>query len=150
MPALVDERVRSAIPLLLDELLPDLVRREVVPALATVNDDPPSGTALKGAISSTVADRLATTFPAEAGADAHAHAQRDSTTRQISHTHSEPIGAAPGIGTMDPHPEDEAIYLPPFYGATGVLTENCPPVLADTAGPGGTENRPGRFAAEER
>ena len=62
VPTLVDEHVRSAIPPLLDELLPTLVRREVVIALATVDDESPSGTALKGAISSAVATRLAPTF----------------------------------------------------------------------------------------
>ena len=72
MPALVDEHVHSAIPPLLDELLPTLVRREVVTAIATVDDESPSGTALKGAISSAMADLLATTFPAEAGVDARA------------------------------------------------------------------------------
>ena len=42
VPALVDEDVRSAIPPLLDELQPTLVRREVVTAPATVGDDSPS------------------------------------------------------------------------------------------------------------
>ena len=55
VPALVDEHVRTAIPPLLDELLPAFVRREVVTALATVDDESPSGTALKGAIISAVA-----------------------------------------------------------------------------------------------
>ena len=142
------EHVRSAIPPLLDELLPTLVRREVVTALATVYDESPSGTALKGAISSAVADRLATTFPAEAGVDARA--QHDSTAPDFTQTHAEPIGAAPGIGTMAPHPEGKSIYLPPFYGATGGPTDNGPPVLADTTGPRGTENRLGRFATEKR
>ena len=75
VPALVDEHVRSAIPPLLDELIPTLVRREVVTPLATVDDESPSGTALEGAISSAVADLLATTVCAEAGVDARA--QRD-------------------------------------------------------------------------
>ena len=66
--------MRSAIPLLLDELLPTLVPREVVTGLATVDDESPSGKALKGAISSAVADHLTTTFPAEAGVDGRARA----------------------------------------------------------------------------
>ena len=148
IPALVDEHVRSAIPPLLDELLPTLVRREVVTALATVDDESPSGTALKGAISSAVANRLATTFPAEAGIDARA--QRNSTAPDFTQMHAEPIGAAPGIGTMAPHTEGTSIYLAPFCGATGGPTDNCPPVLADTAGPRGTENCLGRFATENR
>ena len=144
----MNEHVRSAIPPLLDELIPTLVRSEVATALATVDDESPSGTALKGAIGSAVADRLVKTFPAEAGVDARA--QRDSTAPDFTQTHAEPIGAAPGIGTMAPHPEGKAIYLPPCYGATGGLTDNGPPVLADTAGPRGTENRLGRFATEKR
>ena len=72
VPALVDEHMRSTIPLLLDELLPTLVRREVVTGLATVYDESSSVTALKGAISSAVADRLATNFPVEAGVDVRA------------------------------------------------------------------------------
>ena len=148
VPALADEHVRSAIPLLLDELLPALVRREVVTALATADDEYPSGTALKGAISSAVADRLATTFPAEAGVDARA--QRDSTAPDLTQTHAEAISAAPGIGTMAPHLKGKSIYLPPFYSATGGPTDNSPPVLADTAGPRGTKNRLGRFATEKR
>ena len=71
VPAPVDAHVRSAIPPLLDELLPVLVQRVVATALATV-DESPSGTALKGAISSAVANRLATTFPTGAGVDARA------------------------------------------------------------------------------
>ena len=148
VPALVDAHVRSAIPPLLDELLPVLVQREVETALATVDEQSPSGTALKGAISSAVANRLATTFPTGVGVDARA--QRDSTAPDPTLTHAEPIGAAPGIGTTAPHPEAKSIYLPPFYGATGGPTENGPPVLADTAGTSGTENRLGRFATEKR
>ena len=41
-------------------------------ALATVDDETSSGRALKGAISSAVAESLATTFPAEAAVDARA------------------------------------------------------------------------------
>ena len=137
VPALVDEHVRNAIPPLLDELLPTPIRREVVTALATVDDESPSGTALKGASSSAVANRLPTALPAETGVDARA--PRDSTAPDFAQTHAEPIGAAPGIVTMAPHPEGKSISLPPFYGATGGPTENGPPVLADTAGPGGTE-----------
>ena len=72
VPDIVDGHVRSAIPPLLDELLPALVRNEVVASLATVDDESPSDTALKGAISSAVSDRLATTFPADVGVDARA------------------------------------------------------------------------------
>ena len=72
VPALVDEHMCSAIPPLLEEILPTLVQREVVTALATVDDESPSGTARKGAFSSAVADHLATTIPAEAGVDARA------------------------------------------------------------------------------
>ena len=135
VPALVDAHVRSAIPPLLDERLLVLVQREVATALATVDEESPSGTALEGAISSTVANRLATTFPADAGVDARA--QRDSTALEFTKTQAEPIRAAPGISTMAPHPEGKSIYLPPFYGATGGPTDNGPPVLADTAGPAG-------------
>ena len=117
MPELEDEHVRSAITLLLDELLPALFRREVVTALATVDEKSPSRTALRGTIISAVADRLATTFPAEAGVDGRA--QRDSTAPDFTLTHAEPIGAAPQIGTMAPHPEGKNICLPPFYGAIG-------------------------------
>ena len=148
MPALVDEHVRSAIPPLLDELLPTLVRREVLTALATVDDESPSGAALKGAISSAVANRLTTTFPAEAGVDERA--QRDSTAPAVTQTHAEPIGAVPGIGTMACHPEGRPIYLRPLYGAIGGPTKNGPPTLADTAGPRETEKRLGRFATEKR
>ena len=148
VPALVDEHVRSAIPPLLDELLPAQVQREVVTALTTVDEESPSGTALKGAISSAVANRLATTFPAEAGVDARA--QRDSTPLEFTRKHAEPIGAAPGIVTMAPHPDCKSIYLPPFYGAKGGPIYNGPPVLADTAGPHWTENRLGRFSTEKR
>ena len=56
----------------MDELLFALVRSEVMTALATVDDESPSGTALKKASSSVVADRLAMTFLAEAGVDARA------------------------------------------------------------------------------
>ena len=142
------EHVHNAIPPLLNELLPSLVRREVMTALSTVDDEPPSGTPLKEAIRSAVAGRLATTFLAEAGVDARA--QRASTAPDFTQTHAEPIGAAPGIGTIAPHPEGKSIYLPPLYGATGGPTENGPPVLADTAGPCGTENRLGCFATETR
>ena len=147
-PAVVDEHVRNAIPPLLDGLRSTLVRREVVTALATVDDESSSGRALKGAISSAVADRLATTFPAETGVDASA--QRDSTAPEFTQTHAGPIGAAPGMGTMDLHSQGKSIYLPPISGPTGGPTENGPPVLADTAGPRGTENRLGRFATEKR
>ena len=147
VPALVDAHVRSAIPPLLDELLPVLVQREVATALATVDEESSSGTALKGAISSAVANRLATTFHTGAGVDARA--QRDSSAPDSTLKHAEPIGAAPGIGTMAPHPEGKSIYLPPFYGATGGPTDNGPPVLADTAVPRGTENRLRRFAIEK-
>ena len=102
VPALVDAHVRSAIPLLLDKLLPVLVQCEVATALATVDEESPSGTAVKGAISSAVANRLGTTFPTGAGVDARA--QRDSNAPDSTLTHAEPIGAAPGIGTMAPHP----------------------------------------------
>ena len=148
VPELVDEHVRSAIPRLLDELLLALVRRESLTALATVDEESPSGTALKGAISSTVTDRLATTFPAEAGVDARAH--RDSTAPDFTQTQAKPIGAAPGIGTMAPHPDGKSIYLPPVYGPTGGSTENGPPVLAHTAGPRGIENRLGLLVTETR
>ena len=107
VPALVDEQVRSAIPPLLDEFLPAQVQREVVTALSTVDEESPSGTALKGAISSAVANRLATNFPAEAGVDARA--PRDSTALEFTQTHAEPIGAAPGIGTRAPHSERKSI-----------------------------------------
>ena len=147
VPALVNKRVCSAIPPPLGELLPTLVRREVVTALATVDDKSPSGTALKGAISSAVADRLPTAFLAEAGVDPRA--QHDSTAPDFTQTQAELIGAAPEIGTMAPHSEGKSIYLPPFYGATGGPTENGPPVLANTAGPRGTENRLGSFASEK-
>ena len=103
VPALVEEHVRSAIPPVSDKLPPALVQREVATALAAVDEESPSGTALKEAISSAVSDRLATTFPAEAWVDACA--QRDSTAPGFTQTHAEPIGAAPGIGTMAPHPE---------------------------------------------
>ena len=99
-------------------------------------------------ITSAVPDRLATTFPSEAGVDSRA--QRDSTALEVTLTHAELIGAAPGIGTMAPHSESKPIYLPPFYVATGGPTETGPPVLADTDGPRGTENRLGRFATEKR
>ena len=148
VPALADEHVRSAIPPLSDELLPTLVQCEVLKVLATVEKESPSGTALKGAISSAVADRLATTLSAEAGVDACA--QRNSTAPDFMQTHAEPIGAAPGIGTMAPHPEGKSIYIPPIYSATRRPTENGPLVLADTAGPRGTENRLGRLATEKR
>ena len=49
---------------------------------------------------------------------------------------------------MIPHQEGKAIYLSPLYGAIGEPTEHSPPVLADTAGPRGTENRLRRFATE--
>ena len=98
--AIVDEYVRSAIPLLLVELLPALVRREVVTAFATVDEESPSGMAAKGAVSSAVADRLATTFHAKTGVDARV--QRDSTALEFTKTHAELIGAAPGIGTLAP------------------------------------------------
>ena len=68
----MDEHVHGVIPLLLEELLPAFVQRVVVTALTTVHEESPSGTALKGAISSAVADCLTTTFPAEAGVDARA------------------------------------------------------------------------------
>ena len=58
VPALVDAHVRNAIPPLLDELQPVLVQREVATALATVDEESPSGTALKGAISSAVAKTI--------------------------------------------------------------------------------------------
>ena len=148
VPAPVDEHVRSAIPLLLDKLLPTLVRREVMTALATMDYESPSGTALKGAISSAVADRLVTTFPAQAGVDKRA--QRDSTAPDFPQTHADPIGAALGNSTMGPHPEDKSIYFPPIYGATGGPTESGRHVLADTAGACGTETRLGRFATEKR
>ena len=148
VPALVGEHVRSAIPPLLDELLPTLVWLEVVTALATVDDESLSGTALKGAISSAVANRLATNFPAEAEVDARA--QRDSTASDFTQTNAEPIGVAPGISKMAPHPEGKSIYLPTLYGAIGGPTENTHPTLADTAGPRGTENLLGRFATEKR
>ena len=148
VPTLLDEHVRSAILPLLEELLSTLVPREVVTDLATVDDESPSSTAVKRAISSAVADRLATTFPAEAGVDVRA--QRHSTAPNFTQTHAEPIGATPRIGTMAPRPEGKSIYLPPFYGATGGPTENGPPVLSDAAGPRGTENRLGRFATEKR
>ena len=95
-----------------------------------------------------MAGRLATNLPAEAGVDTRA--QRDSTAPDFTLTHADPIGAAPGIGTVAPHPEGKSIYLPPFYGATGGPTENSPPVLTDTAGTRGTEHRPGRFTTEKR
>ena len=148
VPALVDEHVRSAIPPLLDELLLVLVQREVATALATVDEESPSGTALKGAISSAVANRLAVTFPIGAGVDTRA--QRDSTALDSTLTHTKPIADAPGIGTMAPHPEGKSIYLPPFEGATGRPTDNGSPIFADTAGPCGTENRLGRFETEKR
>ena len=116
--------------------------------LTTVDEPSPSGTALKGAISSAVAHPLATTFTAEAVVDAGA--QRDSPALEFTQTHAEPIGAAPGIGTRAPHPECKSIFLPPCHGATGGPTNSGPPVLADTAGPRGTENRLGRFATEKR
>ena len=146
VPDIVDAHVRSAIPPLLDEFLPSLVRREVVTALATVDNESLFGTALKGSISSAVADRLATTFPAEAGVDART--QRDSTAPEFTLTHAEPIGAASGIDTMAPHPECRPIYLPPFYRATAGPAEIGPPVLADMADTRGTENRLGRFETE--
>ena len=135
VPALVDAHLRSAIPRLLDELLPVLLQREVATTLATVHEESPSGTALKGAISSAAANRLATPLPT--GAGVNARAQRTSTAPDSTLMHAEPIGTAPGIGTMAPHPEGKSICLPPFYGATGGPTDNGPPVLADTAGPAG-------------
>ena len=60
VPDFADAHARSTILPLLDELLPTLVRREGVAALATEDDESPSGTALKRATSSAVADRLAT------------------------------------------------------------------------------------------
>ena len=72
VPELMDEHVRSAILPLLDELLTAHVRRDMVTVLATADEEFPSGTALNGAISSAVADRLDTTFPAGAGVDTRA------------------------------------------------------------------------------
>ena len=97
-----------------------------------------------------MADRLATTFPAEAGVSAQEYAQRDSTAPDCAQTHAELIGAAPGIGTTAPYPEGKSINLPPFYGGTGGPTEIGPRVVADTAGPREAENRLGRFATEKR
>ena len=85
-------------------------------ALANVDDESPSGTALKGAISSAVTDRVATTCPTESGVDARA--QRDSTAPAFMLTHAELIGAALNIVRMAPRPESEPIYLLPFYSAT--------------------------------
>ena len=48
VPDLLDEHVRSAISPLLEEPLPAFVRLEVLTALATVDEESPSGTALKG------------------------------------------------------------------------------------------------------
>ena len=128
--------------------VPTLVRRAVVAALAIEDEESHSGTALKGAISSAVADRLATTFPAEAGVDAPA--LRDSTASFSSFTRAETICAVLEIGTMPAHPDGKPIYLPPFYGATGGPTENGPSALADTASPYGTENRLGGLETEKR
>ena len=69
---LVEKHVCSTIHSLLEELPPAVVRREVVPALATVDEESPSGTDLKGAITSAVLDPLCTNFLAEAGVDARA------------------------------------------------------------------------------
>ena len=48
VPAVVDEHVRTATPPLWDELLPTLDRREVVAAVATVDDESLSGHGSKG------------------------------------------------------------------------------------------------------
>ena len=146
MPVVADAHVRSAIPPLLDELVPILVQREGEAVLATAHYESPSVNALKGAISCAVADRLAMTFPVKAGVDALA--LPDSTDPNFTLTHAEPIGAAPGIGTMDPHPECKPMYHPPFYGATGGLKDNGPPQQAVADGPRGTENRLGRLPIE--
>ena len=148
VPDAVDAQLRRAIPPILDELIAPLMRKEVVAALATTGDASPTGTALKGAISSAVADRLATTFPTDAGVSAPT--LRDSTAPDPTFVHADPIGAAPGFGNMAPHPEGKPIYLPAFHGATGGPTDNGPPALADTASPRGTENRLGRLATEKR
>ena len=144
----VDAHVRSAIPPLLDELVPTLVRREVVAALPTEDDESPPGTALKGPNSSAVADRLATTFSAEAVVNAVAVFH--STAPVSTFTHAEPIGAVPGIGTMAPHREGKPTLFPSLYGATGWPIENGPPALADTSSPRGTENRLERLEPEKQ
>ena len=90
----VDPHVRRAILPLLDELVPAIVRLEVVLVLATEDDDSPSGTAIKEAISAAVAHCLATTFPTEAGVDERA--QHDSTAPDFTPTHADQIGPRPG------------------------------------------------------
>ena len=72
VPEIVEAHVRIAIPPLLDESLPALIRRQVLAFLATVDEESPSGMALKGAIRSNVADRLDAIFPAVAGVDERA------------------------------------------------------------------------------
>ena len=128
VPALVDEQVCSAIPPLLEEQLPTLLRGPVATALATVDDESLSCTALKGAISSAVTDPLATTFPAEAGVDVCA--QRYPTAPDFTQTHAEPIGTALRIGTMAPHPEGKSIYLPAFmalhHGTQNIVLQYSP------------------------
>ena len=125
VPDAVDAHLRSAIQPTLDELVAPLVRRELVAARAIDSDASPTGTALKGAISSAVADRLATTFPTDTGEDAHA--TRAFTASVPTFTIADPIGAAPGSGNLAPHPEGKAIYLPTFDGVTGRPTEKGPP-----------------------
>ena len=51
---------------------------------------------------------------------------------------------------MEPHPEDRPIYLQPFYGAAGGLTDNCLPALAVMGSLRETENRLGRLGTEKR
>ena len=126
--ALMDEQVRSAIPPPLDELLHAPAQREVMTTLTTLDEESPSGTALKGSISSAVANRLATTFPAEAGVDASA--QRDSTALEFMQTHTEPIGAAMDATCDTVLPQGS--ITPPMITAKDAIRNTVMPEEVDT------------------
>ena len=147
VPALLDEHVHSAIPSLLDELLPILVRREVVTALATVDYESPSGTALNGAISSAVAIVWPRPFPPKQGSmRARSATQPLRILRKRTLNRSAPHPGSvqwPLTGRVGPFTSHR--YMVPQEGP-----QKMAPVLADTAGPRGTENRLGRFVTEKR
>ena len=150
VPRLVAEHADTALQALLDEKLDHLGREEVVAALAVEEDESPTALALKGAISSAVAIRLATTFTTETGGAVPPPAPRNEPVPDSIFNIADPIGAVPGIERMDPHPEGRAIYLPIVHGATGRTTENVLPILAGTGDPRGTDNRLGLHETENQ
>ena len=150
VPRLVAERADTPLQAPLDEKVSPLVRDEVMAALAAEEDESPTASALKGAISSAVAILLATTFTTEPGGAVPPPAPRREPVPDSSFNIADPIGAVPGMDRMDPHPEGRAIYLPTVHGATGGTTENVLPILAGTGDPRGTDNRLGLHETENR